>query len=87
METRVGRRRAGLAGTPNPPRTLRHAEAWDPADAGGRAFTIWAVGSLPWHDGGHFHCVETTNPAAMKPKPTTMFQLCSACTGQSPVVT
>jgi hypothetical protein len=23
----------------------------------------------------HFHCVETTKPAAMKPKPTTIFQL------------
>ncbi|GHF43448.1 hypothetical protein GCM10010218_25950 [Streptomyces mashuensis] len=35
----------------------------------------------------YFHCVETTNPAAMKPKPTTMFQLCSDSTGMSPLVT
>lgn len=35
----------------------------------------------------YFHCVETTNPAAMKPKPTTMFQLCSDSTGISPLVT
>lgn len=35
----------------------------------------------------YFHWVETTNPAAMKPKPTTMFQLPRALTGMSPVVT
>lgn len=35
----------------------------------------------------YFHCVETTNPAAMKPKPTTMFQLRSDSTGISPLVT
>lgn len=37
--------------------------------------------------GRYFHCVETTNPPAMKPKPTTMFQLPSASTGRSPCVT
>ena len=36
---------------------------------------------------GHFHWVETTNPPAMKPKPTTMFQLPSASIGRLPVVT
>jgi hypothetical protein len=36
---------------------------------------------------GYFHWVETTNPAAMKPKPTTMFQLPRDLTGMSPVVT
>ncbi|KPI18843.1 hypothetical protein OK074_7808 [Actinobacteria bacterium OK074] len=36
---------------------------------------------------GYFHCVETPNPAAMKPKPTTMFQLPSASTGSEPSVT
>ena len=35
----------------------------------------------------YFHCVETTNPPAMKPKPTTMFQLPSASTGRLPCVT
>lgn len=35
----------------------------------------------------YFHWVETTNPAAMKPKPTTMFQLCRDSTGMSPLVT
>src|SRR5690349_19046017 len=36
-----------------------------------------------WED-RHFHCVETPNPAAMKPKPTTMFQLSSASIGRVP---
>ncbi len=40
-----------------------------------------------WGQPGHFHWVETTNPAAMKPKPTTMFQLPRDSTGMSPVVT
>lgn len=35
----------------------------------------------------YFHCVETPNPAAMKPKPTTMFQLPNASTGSEPSVT
>lgn len=35
----------------------------------------------------HFHCVETPNPAAMKPKPTTMFQLPSGSIGSFPSVT
>lgn len=35
----------------------------------------------------YFHCVETPNPAAMKPKPTTMFQLPSASIGREPSVT
>lgn len=35
----------------------------------------------------YFHWVETTNPAAMKPKPTTMFQLCSDSMGMSLPVT
>lgn len=35
----------------------------------------------------YFHCVETPNPAAMKPKPTTMFQLSSASMGSEPSVT
>lgn len=30
---------------------------------------------------GYFHCVETPNPAAMKPNPTTMFQLPSDSIG------
>lgn len=36
---------------------------------------------------GYFHWVETTNPPAMKPKPTTMFQLPNASTGRLPCVT
>ncbi len=36
---------------------------------------------------GYFHWVETTNPTAMKPKPTTMFQLPMASIGNSAVVT
>lgn len=35
----------------------------------------------------YFHCVETPNPAAMKPKPTTMFQLLMDFTGSVPSVT
>lgn len=35
----------------------------------------------------YFHCVETPNPAAMKPKPTTMFQLPSGSIGSLPSVT
>ena len=35
----------------------------------------------------YFHWVETTNPPAMKPKPTTMFQLPNASTGRLPWVT
>lgn len=35
----------------------------------------------------YFHCVEKPNPAAMKPKPTAMFQLPKASTGRSPPVT
>ncbi|GGQ03505.1 hypothetical protein GCM10010233_20080 [Streptomyces pseudogriseolus] len=35
----------------------------------------------------YFHCVETPNPAAMKPKPTTMFQLPSLSMGSEPSVT
>ncbi|GGT68535.1 hypothetical protein GCM10010272_09330 [Streptomyces lateritius] len=36
---------------------------------------------------GYFHCVETPNPAAMKPNPTTMFQLLRDFTGRLPSVT
>lgn len=35
----------------------------------------------------YFHCVETPKPAAMKPKPTTMFQLPSGSIGSLPSVT
>lgn len=35
----------------------------------------------------YFHWVETPNPAAMKPKPTTMFQLPSESIGSEPSVT
>lgn len=35
----------------------------------------------------HFHWVETPKPAAMKPKPTTMFQLLRLSIGRSPSVT
>ncbi len=35
----------------------------------------------------YFHWVETTKPAAMKPKPTTMFQFFRDSTGMSPLVT
>jgi hypothetical protein len=35
----------------------------------------------------YFHWVETPNPAAMKPKPTTMFQLSSESIGSVPSVT
>lgn len=37
--------------------------------------------------GSYFHCVETTNPPAMKPNPTTMFQAPSAPIGRSPWAT
>lgn len=36
---------------------------------------------------GYFHCVETPNPAAMKPKPTTMFQLPRDSMGSELLVT
>ncbi len=45
---------------------------------------------VPWATsaaGRYFHCVETPNPAAMKPKPTTMFQLPRASMGSLPSVT
>lgn len=35
----------------------------------------------------YFHCVETPKPAAMKPKPTTMFQLLMDLIGSVPSVT
>ncbi|GAA1412552.1 hypothetical protein GCM10009639_64920 [Kitasatospora putterlickiae] len=35
----------------------------------------------------HFHWVETPKPAAMKPKPTRMFQFRQLSTGQLPLVT
>lgn len=35
----------------------------------------------------YFHCVETPKPAAMKPKPTTMFQFRMDSTGMEPSVT
>lgn len=35
----------------------------------------------------YFHCVETPKPAAMKPNPTTMFQLSKLWIGRSPSVT
>ncbi len=38
-------------------------------------------------DNSYFHWVETTNPVAMKPKPTTMFQLPSEWMGREPSVT
>ena len=38
-------------------------------------------------DNFYFHWVETTNPVAMKPKPTTMFQLPNASIGREPSVT
>lgn len=38
-------------------------------------------------DPRHFHWVETPNPAAMNPKPTTMFQLFSWSMGSLPSVT
>ncbi len=36
---------------------------------------------------GYFHWVETPKPAAMKPKPTTMFQFRIDSTGREPSVT
>ncbi|CAM5477068.1 hypothetical protein SNARM312S_01980 [Streptomyces narbonensis] len=36
---------------------------------------------------GYFHWVETPNPAAMKPKPTTMFTLPIDLIGNEPSVT
>ncbi|GHG59150.1 hypothetical protein GCM10018779_25320 [Streptomyces griseocarneus] len=58
----------------------------------GPSFTGAAPGRGPGalrsvRDGPYFHCVETTNPAAMKPKPTTMFQLRREWIGMSPLVT
>lgn len=44
-------------------------------------------GTSPAPEPAHFHWVETTNPAAMKPKPTTMFQFPRASTGIEPSVT
>ncbi len=46
---------------------------------------LWIT--LTLGDARHFHCVETTKPSAMKPKPTTMFQFPRASTGSSPWVT
>lgn len=49
----------------------------------------WPALHGPCHraETGYFHCVETPNPAAMKPKPTTMFQLPSDSTGSELLVT
>jgi len=44
--------------------------------------TLWVTSGQ-----SYFHCVETPKPPAMKPKPTTMFQLPSALIGRSPSVT
>ncbi len=44
-------------------------------------------GCFPKGFRGHFHCVETPKPAAMKPNPTTMFQLPSESIGMDPSVT
>jgi hypothetical protein len=61
-------------GTPAPGGTgTRHPAPGNPAARPGRP--------------RYFHCVETTKPPAMKPKPTTMFQLPSASTGRLPCVT
>lgn len=45
----------------------------------------WPLRPLP--SDRYFHCVETPNPAAMKPKPTTMFQLSRLSIGSDPSVT
>lgn len=47
---------------------------------------LWGTRSQPVEQ-RYFHCVETPNPAAMKPKPTTMFQLPSGSIGSLPSVT
>lgn len=60
-------------------RAHRSAAPGEPPGAAG-----CCLGSEPRR---HFHWVETPNPAAMKPKPTRMFQLCQLSTGQLPLVT
>lgn len=55
-----------------------------------RYFAGCDAGCDPGRDGGgagYFHCVETPNPAAMKPKPTTMFTLPIDLIGSEPSVT
>ncbi len=52
--------------------------------------TVWTTAvdnSVDSPGESYFHCVETPKPAAMKPKPTTMFQLPSASMGSEPSVT
>ncbi len=53
------------------------------SDSSGQGLAQWAVSAA----GRYFHCVETPNPAAMKPKPTTMFQLPRSSMGNWPSVT
>jgi hypothetical protein len=57
-------------------------QSWWPGSATAGAAAVRAP-----RDGRYFHCVETPNPAAMKPKPTTMFQLSSLSMGSEPSVT
>lgn len=47
---------------------------------------LWITSGVSLAD-RYFHCVETTNPPAMKPKPTTMFQLPRASMGSLLFVT
>lgn len=52
--------------------------------------TLWITSGQSLTRSGvnrYFHCVETPKPAAMKPKPTTMFQLLMDLTGSVPSVT
>ena len=48
---------------------------------------LWITQWIAPSGESYFHWVETPNPAAMKPKPTTMFQLSRASIGSVPSVT
>lgn len=62
-----------------------------PVDSYPQAVSRWSELSIacgyPVDNFFYFHCVETPKPAAMKPKPTTMFQLPKASMGSRVSVT
>lgn len=61
------------------------------ADGSGQSLSSGAESAVsalyPLGGARYFHWVETPKPAAMKPKPTTMFQLPSESMGNEPSVT
>lgn len=56
-------------------------------DSRGQSCSAGCPGTVSGLSSGYFHCVETPKPAAMNPKPTTMFQLSSLSMGSEPSVT